>query len=378
MNDKNKNNSKTLTFAVVIAFFVFCVILIEVVLHLMALNSSFFLFLHPSGKITVKIDDPFLSWSLLPFGSIKSPIVHDVEIKINSNGFRGKEFERRKPKDAFRIFCMGDSSVYAMEVDSEEAYPSILEKKLKEKVHGKKVEVINAGVPGYETLQGLILLKRKILKYDPDLIVISYGFNDYTFRKKGHEDDTFIGDFGYKRYLRLYTSKLMLYKLVKRFFYEDPTKKPMVPKIFGADAEFTGGDSHRVPESDYIKNLGEIVETARNRNVKVVFFSLANPYRKQMKLAAEKYSVPFFDTTEFLGRLLDDIKANPNQYDLSKNNMNEFIIYSDAFSEIYNAEDMKIYHSGYFYYDSVHFNELGHLMIGEALARFILSQKDIL
>jgi lysophospholipase L1-like esterase len=41
-----------------------------------------------------------------------------------------------------------------------------------------RIEVVNAGVPGYSSAQILRYLKEDILKYDPDLLIVQYGEND--------------------------------------------------------------------------------------------------------------------------------------------------------------------------------------------------------
>jgi lysophospholipase L1-like esterase len=42
----------------------------------------------------------------------------------------------------------------------------------------RKLEIINMGVPGYSSLQGLTLVEEEVLDLDPDLVIAGYGFND--------------------------------------------------------------------------------------------------------------------------------------------------------------------------------------------------------
>jgi len=116
------------------------------------------------------IPDPYLFWRL-------HPSVNDEEerIRINSQGFRGPEFSVEKPGGVFRIVCLGDSVTYGFKVDNDECYPALL---LKFQGNPEQMEVINAGVPGYSSLQGMRQLERDVLSLAPDLLIVSFGNND--------------------------------------------------------------------------------------------------------------------------------------------------------------------------------------------------------
>ncbi len=94
----------------------------------------------------------------------------------SSLGFRGDEIGE-KPPTGFRIVCIGGSTVYSDGVDDyRQSYPRLLELALNER--GPAVEVINAGVPGYGTLESLINFQSRILDLAPDVVVVYHGFND--------------------------------------------------------------------------------------------------------------------------------------------------------------------------------------------------------
>jgi len=69
-----------------------------------------------------------------------------VEARISSQGLRNEEVAVPKPDSTFRILAVGDSFTYGWGVDVALSWPKLLEKSLN--VPGKKVEVINAGLPG--------------------------------------------------------------------------------------------------------------------------------------------------------------------------------------------------------------------------------------
>ena len=98
----------------------------------------------------------------------------------NSLGLRDREFSLRTANNITRIICVGDSTTLANAVHSSgETYPKVLEKILNSHSRDEKVEVLNAGVPGYTSYQGLIFLQKKLIKYRPDLLIVYFGANDW-------------------------------------------------------------------------------------------------------------------------------------------------------------------------------------------------------
>ena len=75
-----------------------------------------------------------------------------------------------------RIVSLGDSFTIGFEVDVEDCFSSVLERALQKKGHG--VEVLNAGVSGYSTAEACLYVERELLKYDPDLVLLSFYHND--------------------------------------------------------------------------------------------------------------------------------------------------------------------------------------------------------
>ena len=99
---------------------------------------------------------------------------------INSHGLRDQEFSLQKPMNTFRILAVGDSYTYGQGVKSEETYVKQLEAMLNRKRghRGIRYEVLNAGVPGYNTQQELIHLQEVGLLYQPDAIVLAFTMTD--------------------------------------------------------------------------------------------------------------------------------------------------------------------------------------------------------
>ncbi len=100
-------------------------------------------------------------------------------IKINSDGFRDYEYNKKKPKNVFRIAVVGDSVTFGWRQRLEDTYPKKLEQLLRQNEGGNlKFEVLNFGVGGYNAEQEIELVKTKVINYEPDLIIIGFCPND--------------------------------------------------------------------------------------------------------------------------------------------------------------------------------------------------------
>ena len=79
------------------------------------------------------------------------------------------------------IVCLGDSvtGVY-YHTGGRRAYPEMLEVAIKQAIPNANVKVINAGISGHSTDNGLKRLDSDVLMHKPDLVTISFGLNDMT------------------------------------------------------------------------------------------------------------------------------------------------------------------------------------------------------
>lgn len=97
-------------------------------------------------------------------------------VTINSDGFNDVEHVVKKESGVDRIAVIGDSYVEAFQVEREASFTNFLKSGCS--VNGRRVEVLNFGVSGYGTAQELILLREKVLRYEPDLIVLVMTTNN--------------------------------------------------------------------------------------------------------------------------------------------------------------------------------------------------------
>jgi len=100
-----------------------------------------------------------------------------VSFRINGKGLRAdREYAFEKPEGVRRIVAIGDSYTVGFEVEGHETFSSVLEAELRKRGHN--VEVLNAGVSGYGSAEACVYLERELLRYDPDIVLISFFGND--------------------------------------------------------------------------------------------------------------------------------------------------------------------------------------------------------
>ena len=99
-------------------------------------------------------------------------------ITINSTGFYGEVRPIENKRDATRIAILGDSFTVGFEVPYGSNYPSVLESILNETSPACPCEVLNFGLDGTGTVQHARILERFALKFQPDIVILTFYEND--------------------------------------------------------------------------------------------------------------------------------------------------------------------------------------------------------
>lgn len=140
------------------------------------------------------IADPVLLWKTLPgsHGQKTSRFVPTISYVHNQNGFRMRQDIQPKKSNTFRVLMLGDSNLWGFGVEQAQTCASILQQLMDESnvtgETGKTVEIINMGVIGYSSYQGLKLFEQS-MQMQPDLVILGYGYNDRRYTASNRQDN---------------------------------------------------------------------------------------------------------------------------------------------------------------------------------------------
>ena len=291
------------------------------------------------------LPDPELFWKLKP------------GLNVNSLGFPDKEFVIPKPPHTFRIMFLGDSCVM-------EGYPRLIEMYLKSKMVGNplKVECVNLAVAGYTTHQGVVLAKKYHELLEPDLVLVSFGWNDHWLAFGSIDRDKVMPK--PNRISRIYQAinhASRLLQFMKKMMVTVHLSEPELPL-----------DQNRVPPDQYRENISEITGIFNRTGVPVV---LITPPSGQKEIGVPDYLLEkayakdkntIIETHQAYNRILREFAGQKNIYIL------------DLEQEFDSLKSVK----QFFYEDGIHFNETGLKVlsrrIGDYIAgNFIFKPKDL-
>jgi lysophospholipase L1-like esterase len=180
----------------------------------------------------------------------------------NSQRFKGPESVVPKPNGIFRVMTYGDSNT---DGPARGAWPEELHKKLQERSGTVNFEVLNAGVAGYSSYQGLLRIREEIDIFTPDLLLVSFGWNDLP-TATGKGDKFFVAPTQVLVSIQRVLLKYRLYLVLKYYF---------APHLSEQTAVLPSEAQARVPFDDYIDNISAILQLGQERQVPVVLLTRA-------------------------------------------------------------------------------------------------------
>ncbi|HEX7878274.1 MAG TPA: SGNH/GDSL hydrolase family protein, partial [Candidatus Eisenbacteria bacterium] len=100
----------------------------------------------------------------------------EADVVINRWGFRDRDWTVEKPPGTVRVALLGDSFVDGLQVPVDSTWARVAERRLNAcRAFGDStVEVMNFGVSGYGTAQELQTLRHEVLRFHPDVVVLSF------------------------------------------------------------------------------------------------------------------------------------------------------------------------------------------------------------
>lgn len=142
-----------------------------------------------SGNATLPVDRD------AKLGEIVAPSAHDdvvyelipgaivrfqgVECRFNTEGFRGPPPPpRERAPGSVRIVGLGDSVTFGWGVNEPDCFLRRVERSLRERLPDRIVDVINTGVPGYNTAMEVAAFAHRADRLRPDIVLLDWVGND--------------------------------------------------------------------------------------------------------------------------------------------------------------------------------------------------------
>ena len=240
------------------------------------------------------------------------------EISLNSEGFRDVEIRKQKPSSVLRIICLGDSWTFGWNVGSTQSYPQQLQDLLRREFPEANFEVFNIGVAGYSSIQGLRLLKTRVLDLNPDVVVVGFAMNEPHMAGVDDKNaSTREESINLMRTLSGMLNKSESFKLL-RYWALLLTWKPrsiteyLEDKSYNATwrQQVTGNDFDKFEPwmrgslRDYDNYHREMIKLARSRNISIVLlyneFWKDSPYLKVLQRISRDERVPLVDSSALI------------------------------------------------------------------------------
>ena len=252
-------------------------------------------------------------------------------VNTNSLGMLDKERSSYKPKDVYRIVCLGDSTT------ANSQYVRMLEELLNRNIKTRRFEVWNCAVTGYNAIQYCRALQEKWLRYDPDMVIIGFCLNDFDVTLVVlKEQNQLVGYFPYREILPAVNPVLLKHSALYRF---------IVMKMFYPKNPDYRRDIIETTSS-YLQKTKEQL-ASKNIHFFIVILGLTEPlenYKQswgknyiQIKYIVNKYQIESLDTMPFFQN------SNPESLKLS---------------------------------DELHFNEKGSQIVAEAIYGYVHENAD--
>ncbi|HET6201504.1 MAG TPA: GDSL-type esterase/lipase family protein [Planctomycetota bacterium] len=227
-------------------------------------------------------------WSLEPGWRGPGPDLPLVPLayalRVNARGFRGGEIAPERRPGILRIAALGDSVTFGFGVREEDAFPAVAAARLASEGGGREIEAVNAGVPGFTSLQGLRHLESRVLPLRPDLVTVLFGWNDGW--RTAVPDAAWIGRLGGWRSLAESSRAFALGRRGLGFLRRrlgSPSAAPPRPTL------------PRVPPGEFEANLRAIAEAARRSRAEALLLTLPasfGPDRPPDAYFREDWTVP--------------------------------------------------------------------------------------
>jgi lysophospholipase L1-like esterase len=204
-------------------------------------------------------------------------------VRTDAQGLRGsRDYALQKPPGTFRIAGLGDSVMFGWGVGEGETYLQIVERRLNEPLPTapaapgasarRRFEVLDFGVPGYNTAMEVATYEHRAAAFSPDLVLVHFIGNDFDL----------------PHFMKLPKSRRSplhwyLAELLRARFGPSRPEDEVDPDLLGHDrsdlpaeerAEVRGQYQDMVGESAFRRAMARLAALTRPRGIPVVVMAL--------------------------------------------------------------------------------------------------------
>ncbi|EMI25526.1 hypothetical protein RESH_03877 [Rhodopirellula europaea SH398] len=191
--------------------------------------------------------------------------------------FVRQRFLREKPADVFRVVALGGSSVNYLEPEFEQ-----LERQLSGE--SKQIEIINCGGLAYGSHR-LVLVMREMLEYEPDLMLLYTGHNEFEeveqLSLSGVDKLSFERTISHSAIIRFLRDRRADYEVDR--LEKEHNQRLLAREEPVSDSNFARAWSHDFGEQDvqermqsYEHNLRLILTTTKNQQIPVIMGTVSS------------------------------------------------------------------------------------------------------
>jgi tetratricopeptide (TPR) repeat protein len=193
-------------------------------------------------------------------------------------------FLKKKPKNTFRVFVMGSSTVFGFPYDRNLMFSRILHRQLEDTWPDKKIEVVNTAITAINSFT-LLDFTDQIIKYEPDAVLIYAGHNEFYGAFGIGSNETMTKYRGVAR-LHLSLLDLRIYQMVRNLIAgaseklvagdREATQGTLMKRMVARKDLTLDSEEYALTMKRYRQNMGKMLEKFQDKQVHVFLSELVS------------------------------------------------------------------------------------------------------
>lgn len=193
-------------------------------------------------------------------------------------------FLAEKPENTFRVFVMGSSTVYGFPYERNLMFSRILHKQLEDAYPDKKIEMVNTAITAINSFT-LLDYTDKILKYEPDAVLIYAGHNEFYGAFGIGSNETMSRNRDLTQ-LHIALMDYKIYQLLRNLIAgisqkiasgkNDEVHGTLMKRMVADKDILLNSEEYKIAMDRYRQNMGDILKKFKKKNVPVFFSEMVS------------------------------------------------------------------------------------------------------